>query len=440
MATILDWLAVPWRRGLGTVLTAPGLIAEGALDWVTPAGVALDVAWATVRPGGCLVMTAATPADRDALHAAALTSGAEVVEDEGGLLVARRRSDGAWVYRPWWRRVRNCLVIRYGGLGDALMASSILPALKADGWHVTVNTGPEGEAVLRHDPHVDAWIVQDRDQVAMGDLPAYWAALATRFDRVINLTESVEASLLKVPGRLDFFWPDAARRLACGVNYLEQTHAIADVSYEGPRQRFHPTADEVAQADALVARHRPLVLWVLGGSAEHKVWPWTPAALVRLLAARPDVTVALAGGPDCAELARSALAQVAAFGGDRDRLLDLVGRQDVRAAMALATRATLVVGPETGLLNAAACEANAKVVLLSHSSAVNLTRDWTRTTALAPAPEAAPCQPCHRLHPDTSHCPRHASGFALCAATIPVDAVVDAVLAALDPMEVAHAA
>jgi hypothetical protein len=60
---------------------------------------------------------------------------------------------------------------------------------------------------------------------------------------------------------------------------------------------------------------------------------------------------------------------------------------------ALAQVADVVVGQETGLLNAVAMEPMRKVVLLSHSTHENLTKHWVNTEALT---GDVPCYPCHR--------------------------------------------
>jgi len=62
----------------------------------------------------------------------------------------------------------------------------------------------------------------------------------------------------------------------------------------------------------------------------------------------------------------------------------------------------MVGGPETGLLNAAACMEIPKVVLLSHSSNENLTRDWVNVVPMEP--QNTHCYPCHMMHYNWDHC------------------------------------
>ncbi len=67
----------------------------------------------------------------------------------------------------------------------------------------------------------------------------------------------------------------------------------------------------------------------------------------------------------------------------------------LRMSMALALTADAVVCTESVFANVVAMEDMPKVVLLSHSSHENLTRDWSNTAALQ-APVT--CFPCHRIH------------------------------------------
>ena len=64
--------------------------------------------------------------------------------------------------------------------------------------------------------------------------------------------------------------------------------------------------------------------------------------------------------------------------------------------MVMTKYADLVVGPETGILNAAGCFPTPKITLLSHSRHENLCKYWENDYCLAP--EGAFCHPCHVLH------------------------------------------
>ena len=57
---------------------------------------------------------------------------------------------------PWVSREQKpvVLVIRYGGFGDMIQASSVLPGLVDQGYEVHVCTTPAGRAIVEHDPSI----------------------------------------------------------------------------------------------------------------------------------------------------------------------------------------------------------------------------------------------------------------------------------------------
>jgi hypothetical protein len=98
----------------------------------------------------------------------------------------------------------------------------------------------------------------------------------------------------------------------------------------------------------------------------------------------------------------------------------------MRQTLAFVQQADLVIGPETGVLNAVSMENMAKILFLSHSTVKNLCRDWVNTIAFAP--ETVSCYPCHQLHTHGFRfCARHDNGCAVCAVAITADHVWAAV-------------
>lgn len=334
------------------------------------------------------------------------------------------------------RPEKTVCVCRYGGFGDMLQTSNILPQLKRDGYHVTLMTTPKGQDILQEDPHIDDWFIQDNDQVPNHELTAFWAAQARRFDKFINLSESVEGTLLALPGRTNHSWPDAVRRVELNRNYLEWTAQLAELPYHS-EAKFYPTEREVEEAKRYIGGLRaerapqgmvmgqvspPVfsILWVLAGSSIHKFTPWQDTVIARILLDMPEATVIFNGDHACTILE--------AGWENEKRVKCESGNMDIRSSLALAQVVDCVVGPETGVLNAVAFEPNAKVVMLSHSSVENLTKHWTHTVSLVPD---TPCYPCHRLHYGRDFCFEHAeTGAAMCQVSITPDSIYDAIHAA----------
>lgn len=338
-------------------------------------------------------------------------------------------------YDIWQRHPEGkprALVVRFGAIGDQLFVSSILPLLKEQGYHVTYMTTPEAQQVLLHNPSVDEWLIQDKNQVPNTQLGAYLETIAPRYDRVINLCESIEGSLLALPGRPNHSWTDAARRKILGtVNYQERTHDIAGVPYRFA-PRFHPTDAE--RREALTYKSTfpgPVVMWAIGGTSVHKNYPFTNVVVDWLLKSTA-AHVVLATGPDLANLEEGLVASLRDNGADLSRVHRTAGEWGIRRALTFAEYADVVVGPETGIINAASHLATPTVVMLSHSSPTNLTKHWRNTLVLEPEPAHTPCFPCHRMHYDWSYCPLVAeTGGALCASEIRPETVLSAIRRAL---------
>lgn len=331
---------------------------------------------------------------------------------------------------PKDRPAKTACVVRYGAFGDMLQASNVLPALKREGYHVTVMTTPSGKEIIRHDPNVDDWILQDPEQVPNAELWPYWEAQKRHFDKWVNLSESVEGTLLAMEGRAHHMWPARLRHQLLNHNYLEVTSEIAEVPYRS-EARFYATSNETKIAQERIDRltsgiENPyVILWALSGSAPHKSYPWTDAVLARLMSETRNVVVFLVGDAFCLQLE---------CGWEKEpRIAPLSTKISIRETLALAQCVDCVVGPETGVLNAVAFDRNvSKVIFLSHSSPVNLTKHWIKTQVFQAEPDESvkPCalRPCHQLHFDRTYCPQDAeTGAAVCQARINPHKVFDAI-------------
>lgn len=312
---------------------------------------------------------------------------------------------------------KTVAVIRYGAYGDVLQSASILPGLKRQGYHVTFICTPRGVEAIRYDPHIDRILIQKEDIVPNHELMDYFKALGKKYTKVINLCETVEGIVLPMSSRAHFHWPKEARHNICNRNYMEMQHQIACVEFEKPETCFYPNKDELAWAQKERAKVKgKLIVWALTGSAFHKIWPYVDGVVANLIKHFPDCVIAFVGGQREEKLQ-----------GDWhcENVWRMVGKLSIRESMTLAKVADIVVGPETGILNAVSMENNAKVLLLSHSTVENLSRDWNNTISLCGPSE---CYPCHRLQLDGwKYCNRHESGVAMCQTMIKPEDVFNAI-------------
>lgn len=314
---------------------------------------------------------------------------------------------------------KSACVQRYGGFGDMMQISSLFPGLKEQGYRITVNTTPESMRIIKNDPHIDEFFLQENDVVPNQELGYYWSALSECFDKFIMLSESIEGALLALPERRQSAWHPEYRRMIVGnVDYMEATHAIAEVPMP-PRIRFYPTKKEKAWAKkyrAKLGKDNFIILYALSGSAVHKVWPWGDQLIARLLLKYKNVKFVTCGDTLC---------QALELGWEKEtRAVRKSGKWTIRQTLAFAEECNLIFGPETGVLNAMAMRPMKKIMMLSHSGPGNIGGNWINTSLALPL--HTPCYPCHILHRGFDICNRdELSGGAMCAANTPVEGIFE---------------
>lgn len=306
------------------------------------------------------------------------------------LQVYRKEAPGTGQSGPWAtpKPKKTAGIVRLGGNGDALWAGSVAANLHEQGYSVTVYAGKNGEEVLRHDPNIDRIIVLPNSVLDEDELLTYWGHEAPKYGRWINLIGSVETRLLPHQSSNDFYLPHAVRHQLMNHNYLDMVHDYAQIERQPVRQKFHASADEAKWAADMRARlPGKLVVISPTGSGPFKAWPHTQRFMEIMAGA--DVYTVMLG--DLRNLPALDLVER-----DGTEYGHVVGQEwPLRLALAYALTADAVVATESVIANAVAYEAMPKVVMLSHSSNENLTRDWLNTAALE-APVA--CHPCHRIH------------------------------------------
>ena len=331
-----------------------------------------------------------------------------------------------------------------------IQVSSIFPLLKEQGYKVCINVTERGYDIIKTDPNVDEILLQKTDQVPNNCLTLYWERLAKCFHHFVQLCESVEGTLLVTPARTEML--DGKQNLVpasprfslskeelhkeCNVNYMERTHDLGSVpflvgdSFSKPRPlpykfspKFYPTKKEQqwAKTTRKKIKTKNVILWALAGSSVHKVYPWTDAVIAQVLMERKDVSFITIGDDLC---------QLLEAGWDEEpRVITKSGKWSIRKTLAFLDQCDAVVGPETGVLNAASTLDCHKIVMLSHSSKENLSKHWKNTTTLEPDVYENFCFPCHKMHYGFDTCNRdEKTGGAMCAVHIKPESVIKGIL------------
>lgn len=294
-------------------------------------------------------------------------------------------------------RQANCkktaLVVRLGAIGDLIMITPALRQLKKDGYYVVLNCHTKSHVVTCN-PNIDAMIQQKPNEVPREKLGEYWDELSKGFDKVINLTGSVEDGLLKRAGTLEFNLPKKMRHELCDKNYIDHTMELSgypDIKGAMPELFFSKAEHEWAKKFMSKLKDKFVILWSLSGSSFHKVWPYTEQTACEFLDAHPDTHLITVGDEACKILEW-----------EHPRTLNRSARFTIRQSMILTKYVDLVIGTETGILNAASCYDTPKIIMLSHSSNENLTKHWKNVDIVEPNVN---CYPCHQLHYQRKSCP-----------------------------------
>ena len=326
-------------------------------------------------------------------------------------------------------------VARFGGIGDNMIAASVLPLLKQQGYKVEVITDEKNGALFKNNPHIDKLAIK-KD----GDLPAdcglewqkWFRSRSSEYAKMIHLSHTIEGLLAHWPSQTAFYWPAKVRRELCGKSYLEMVHDIAEVPYEFSRL-FYPTDAEVRQA--IETRRKvgdTVVGWVVKGSRGDKVYPYSPMAVARLIKECGVSVVLFCGVGDDYKAAAAIQEHVKnQNGSDAGLHVASTGNPDdwpTRRALTFAQHMDVMVGPDTGVMWSVAMEKLPKVMLLSHAGIDNITKHWVNTTTLHAEPERVKCWPCHQLHdsPDTCHANKDNNGAA-CISDISIDSIINTV-------------
>lgn len=286
---------------------------------------------------------------------------------------------------------KEALVIRFGAIGDTTWCTPLFEKLKQDGYYVAFCTTEKGAQIVKEDPNIDEFIIHEKKgNVIEGDkenLTDYWEKIGKSFDKVINLTRTCEGKLLKIEGSPGYDWPHLKRHKECNINYQDYLMKSAGYSEEmGRIPILHFTDMEKYMGSRVKSSNKDkfLILWSLSGSAFHKVYPWAEQVAREFIKRHDDVMIITVGDEACRLLEWN-----------EPHTVNKSGEFTVRQSMVMTKYADLVIGSETGVLNAAAAYDVPKIIFLSHSSRENLTKHWKNTDAMFALD--CDCHPCHKL-------------------------------------------
>jgi ADP-heptose:LPS heptosyltransferase len=342
-------------------------------------------------------------------------------------------------------------VVRFGGVGDNLIASSVLPGLRAKFGHVEVITRRPWGIVFDNNPYIDKLTYKEEDELpntGPDDWQKWFLTRAKEYESFHHLSHTCEMTLALFSLQTQFWWPASMRRKICGKNYLEMVHDVCELPYAPIGARFYPTDEEIARAKQDKAekirkgRSGPVVGVVCSGTRIDKRHPRLGHAIARLIT-ELEATVVLFGGPTKDRLIAKEIEDLVKHhnGSIRGEIPGLgvcisLSEEDetwhIRRSLSQVRECDLVITPDTGPAWAVSMCPMPKILLLSHASEENIAKYWVNTTVLKADPERVPCWPCHRLHNDSSTCvPNPENDGPACMSDISIETIMKAAREAL---------
>lgn len=292
---------------------------------------------------------------------------------------------GPTLHADPWPRVRRILAVRLDDMGDVLMTSPALAAIKhtLPHVHLTLLTSPGGGALAPHLPLVDTTLVVRAPWVKQpaGSAASELAAVATklerrRFDAAIIFTSYTQSALpaamlallARIPLRLAYAREDPYELLTHWVPDPEPAVArhevdrqLALVGHVGfgtsdPRLRFTLRPADVASvterlAQAGIDARRPYIVVHAGATAPSRRYPPERfGAAVELIARRLPLPVVFTGSADEAKL----VAVARHHAGERVHTVDFAGALSLGELAALVSQSALLISNNSGPVHLAA--------------------------------------------------------------------------------------
>ena len=290
------------------------------------------------------------------------------------------------------------LLVRDAAIGDALMITPAIRYWSDKGYRVDVACKRHvGNAVYSGNPHVHQCVDLDKatDMVAR-DRKLDKIKARRPYEIVFDVALTCEGKYLYHSSHPMFHESIDVRRMAAqGASYYR--HINHDVCGVRDANTLVPEMYVLPQEERWWTTFRSrnigikLVQVQIGGSSINKHYPWW-WQVIKELQRDPRVVVVTTGDEKSTIIEQEAVA----MGCDPGRMWACCAnpRYTLRDALVMTAFVDLVIGPETGVINAAAAWSTPKIVLMSHSTSDNLCRGWENCY---PIESPAECSPCYRI-------------------------------------------
>ena len=310
----------------------------------------------------------------------------------------------------------NILVIKLSSIGDVILATASLRALRQKFPHAKIHclVGPQAQAVLKDCPHIDSVIVFDPEGEDRGTRGLWRFAKNLRrykFDKVIDFQNNRASHLLAF---LSF------PRESYGYNNRKcgflLSHSIKDTPHEfSPVEHqfqilkmlgieyqkdffleMWPSAKDEEYVQALLdgewlgnALHIVGINLAASAKWETKNWPLEHIARLCNILSGKNIRVILTGTPKDKESARRLFSMV------KSKPADFVGKTDIPQLAALIKRCQVFVTPDSAPMHVAAAVGTPFIAFFGPTEANRHLPPAKRFVVLN---KKLPCSPCYSSH------------------------------------------
>lgn len=302
--------------------------------------------------------------------------------------------------------MKRILIVRYGAYGDSIILTPSLRELKRQGWYTILHTSERGLDILGHSKYVDEFIPYTTDSVPCSELAQHWDELRRRVphDKFVNLTGSIEMSLVLNKDQAAYFHPQDVRGEMCDKNYYEETARLVGLDYLSMNHlpMIHAIGAQHELAKKHIKRNKFNILINTAGSSISRYYPWTVHLVPEILKRNKDANIIMVGD-------KKALMTEAAIDVPVTKLCDKV---PFMTSALLTKYVDLVISVDSGVLHAAGCWDTPKIALLGNTTSNNITKHFKNCINIEADCE---CSPCFKTIFDIEECPSDkTTGACLC--------------------------